>query len=362
MADLAKASGDEALFNALKVLWTDVTTKKMYITGAIGSDEHGEGFSIAYDLPNDRAYAETCASIGLFMWARRMLKLEWNSNYADVMEVALYNGISSGMSEDGKQYFYVNPLEVNPAKVHQRYDMRHVRSSRVTWFGCACCPPNVARILTSLERYNYDIADDSCSMAIHLYLCGRIIMPDDSVWNITGSYLTDGKIEVSYTGEEKDFTLKLRNPGWSTGTEIRMNGQPVEAEQEQGYFSVSRKWKDGDKLQLKFGITAQLVYANTCVEDDAGKVAVMRGPVVFCLEEADNGKHLSELMIESIDSQCQDSVILKGYREHTEDHKALYSTIPPRIEETSIKAIPYSHWGNAGEGEMRVWVRKVSTF
>lgn len=189
----------------------------MYITGAIGSDEHGEGFSIAYDLPNDRAYAETCASIGLFMWARRMLKLEWNSNYADVMEVALYNGISSGMSEDGKQYFYVNPLEVNPAKVHQRYDMRHVRSSRVTWFGCACCPPNVARILTSLERYNYDIADDSCSMAIHLYLCGRIIMPDDSVWNITGSYLTDGKIEVSYTGEEKDFTLKLRNPGWSTG-------------------------------------------------------------------------------------------------------------------------------------------------
>ena len=199
-------------------------------------------------------------------------------------------------------------------------------------------------------------------MAIHLYLCGRIIMPDDTVWNITGSYLTDGKIEVSYTGEEKDFTLKLRNPGWSTGTEIRMNGQPVEAEQEQGYFSVSRKWENGDKLQLKFGITAQLVYANTCVEDDAGKVAVMRGPVVFCLEEADNGKHLSELMIESIDSQCQDSVILKGYREHTEDHKALYSTIPPRIEETSIKAIPYSHWGNAGEGEMRVWVRKVSTF
>ena len=334
----------------------------MYITGAIGSDEHGEGFSIAYDLPNDRAYAETCASIGLFMWARRMLKLEWNSNYADVMEVALYNGISSGMSEDGKQYFYVNPLEVNPAKVHQRYDMRHVRSSRVTWFGCACCPPNVARILTSLERYSYDIADDSCSMAIHLYLCGRIIMPDDSVWNITGSYLADGKIEVSYTGEEKDFTLKLRNPGWSTGTEIRMNGQPVEAEQEQGYFSVSRKWKDGDKLQLKFGISAQLVYANTCVEDDAGKVAVMRGPVVFCLEEADNGKHLSELMIESIDSQCQDSVILSGYREHTADYKALYSTTPPRIEETSIKAIPYSHWGNAGEGEMRVWVRKVSTF
>ena len=141
-----------------------------------------------------------------------------------------------------------------------------------------------------------------------------------------------------------------------------MNGLPVEAEQEQGYFCISRKWKNGDTVQLKFEIAAQLVYANTCVEDDAGKVAVMRGPVVFCLEEADNGRYLSELMIESIESQCEDSVILKGYREHTAGDKALYSTTPPRIEETSIKAIPYSRWGNAGEGEMKVWVRKVSPF
>lgn len=359
MADLAKTLDDETLFKTLKVLWADVTTKKMYITGAIGSDEHGEGFSIAYDLPNDRAYAETCASIGLFMWARRMLKLELNSDYADVMELALYNGISSGMSEDGKQYFYVNPLEVNPAKVHQRYDLKHVRSSRVTWFGCACCPPNVARILTSLEKYSYDISDDSNSIAIHLYLCGQIIMSDDSVWNITGKYLTDGKIEITYSGEEKDFTLRLRNPGWSTACEIRINGLRIKAESEQGYFYILRKWKNGDTVQLKFGITAQLVYANTYVEDDAGKVAVMRGPVVFCLEEADNGKNLSELMIGTIESHCENSVILNGYREHTMDSIALYSTNPPSIEETTIKAIPYSHWGNTGEGEMKVWVRKV---
>ena len=359
LADLADASKDKNMVQTLKELWKDVTRRKMYITGAIGADEHGEEFSIAYDLPNDRAYAETCASIGLFMWAKRMLTLELNSDYADVMELALYNGISSGMSEDGKSYFYVNPLEVNPPRVHQRYDLRHVCASRVTWFGCACCPPNVARILTSLDQYAYDEVDENDTLIIHLYLCGQISTADHDQWIISGNYLKDGAIEIQYKGEEKQKTLKLRNPSWSKNTIVKVNGQIISTKMHNGYILLSEKWKDGDKVHLQFEITAELKYANTHVEDDAGKVAIMRGPVVYCVEEYDNGNQLSALLVNSIKEQDEEHIVLDGYREYTAEEQELYTSNPPCLKKTFIHAIPYAQWGNRGEGEMKVWIRKM---
>lgn len=358
LADFAERSSDQKYVDRLMELWDDVTQKKMYITGSIGSDEHGECFSSSYDLPNDRAYAETCASIGLFMWGRRMLKLQLNSKFSDVMEQALYNGILSGISEDGKSYFYVNPLEVNPVKAHQRYDMRHIQTERVRWLGCACCPPNVARVISSLERYVYDESQVEHALSVHLYLCGRICTTNGQIWKLTGNYMKDGVICIEYQGENLFCTLKLRNPGWSLNTRVYINMVEEQVQSENGYLIISRNWKEGDRVQLCFDLKAKMVYSNVRVQDNAGKTAIMRGPVVFCAEETDNGKDLSALLVKDIERHSEGSVWLSGYRECTEPQNELYSFIPPKKQAVEIRMIPYSQWGNRGEGEMRVWMRK----
>lgn len=371
LADLAYETGDEKTIRALDALWQDVTKRKMYITGAVGADEHGEAFSVPYDLPNDRAYAETCASIGLVFWARRMLRLKLDSQYSDIMELALYNGVLSGMSDNGKEYFYVSPLMLNPREADQRYDLRHVKTSRVTWFGCACCPPNAARTITSLDKYVYDYYQEENQLAIHLYIGGKIYLEEGGLWEITGDYLGVGRLEIKYSGQQKEMSVRLRKPGWSKSIGVLVNGEEIQPEEVTGYMGINKAWCDGDVIQLQFDIQSRFVYANPKVSADSGRAAILRGPIVYCLEEADNGEDLNALIAESIcgtqemgqeregREEIYPPVYIRGYREYQNPgNHELYSFEQPERKKVTMKAVPYARWGNRGIGEMLVWVRR----
>lgn len=368
LADLAYETKDPAIISVLEDLWKDVTERKMYITGAVGSDEHGEGFGAPYDLPNDRGYGETCASIGLIFWARRMLRLKADSRYGDVMELALYNGALSGMALDGKTYFYVNPLMVIPSQAESRYDLRHVKTERVPWFGCACCPPNAARLIASLPDYVCDYDCGEKELTVHLYICGKITLDKNNWFEASGDYTGSGKAEYIYRGESVKMTLKMRLPGWSRETEIKLNGSLFRPDIENGYAIISRKWSDGDKMEVIFDLTPRFIYSNPRAAANAGRAAVKRGPVVYCLEEADNGGDLNAVVVEAFcslgeagkqDGQQGQSVYLRGYREKADSLEGkLYSEQSPEKEDGVFRAVPYYMWGNRGKGEMLVWMRK----
>lgn len=372
MADLARESRETYMRESLERLWQDVTTKKMYITGAIGTQAHGECFSEGYDLPNDRAYAETCAAIGLIFWAKRMLLLEEKSEFADVMELALYNGALSGMSTDGKHYFYVNPLEVNPFDAVARYDMQHIKTEREAWMGCACCPPNIARLLTSLNQYIYFWSQETNRLYVNLYIGGRISFEHEGTYGcleVTSEYVENGKISYFYKGSNEKFVLCLRIPGWAQSYQLSVNGKQQEKyPTENGYLCISREFVEGDCIKIEFPLALKKVYANPRVGVDAGRAALMRGPVVYCLEEADNGKNLSGISVgelkqsrEFIDTSLpyhEVSVCFRGFRDREEDWKnKLYGYEESGKEEIIVKAIPYHLWGNRGVGEMKVWIR-----
>ena len=368
LADLAYETKDPAIISVLENLWKDVTERKMYITGAVGSDEHGEGFGAPYDLPNDRGYGETCASIGLIFWARRMLRLKADSRYGDVMELALYNGALSGMAPDGKTYFYVNPLMVIPSQAESRYDLRHVKTERVPWFGCACCPPNAARLIASLPDYVCDYDCGEKELTVHLYICGKITL-DKNIWfEASGDYIGSGKAEYIYRGESVEMTLRMRLPGWSGKTGMKLNGSLFRPDTENGYAIISRKWSDGDKLEVVFDLRPRFIYSNPRAAANAGRAAVKKGPVVYCLEEADNGGDLNAVVVEDFcsagdagrqDGQQEQAVYLRGYREKAGSQEGkLYSDQNPEKVEGVFCAVPYHMWGNRGKGEMLVWMRK----
>lgn len=387
MADLAGEKGDEDLKQSLQVLWNDVTGKKMYLTGAVGSEAHGECFSAAYDLPNDRAYAETCASIGLIFWAKRMLRMEKDSKYGDVMERALYNGAISGISEDGKKYFYVNPLMMLPEEVETRYDLQHVSKERTSWFGCACCPPNVARLMASLGEYIYEdcygAKNPEEGFYIHLYVEGEVRFGENGKNGFVaeGDYIKDGRMKYTYKGEKADKEIYFRIPSWCECWEIRLNDERLmgrenlgegreEEKLKKGYAAIDRQWQEGDTVDVAFGIKPRLVYANPKVWTDAGRCALMRGPVVYCLEEKENGKNLNAIVVKGGEEWAQGWKEEQGYlygeaaisfpakREDVEKWgNTLYCYEKSEVKEIKAVAIPYHSWGNRGCGEMVVWMR-----
>lgn len=371
-AELAYEKKDKKLEECLNSLWKSVTERKMYLTGSLGSEEHGESFSEDYDLPNDRAYAETCASIGLIFWARQMMRLERSSKYADIIELALYNGAISGISEDGRHYFYVNPLMMLPKRAESRYDLRHVKAERVTWFGCACCPPNLARLMTSLPDYIGENGTEENSFYLNLYAAGTIILDEERRnLEVTGEYLTDGCMKFTFhdkkSGEGTIYTFNFRIPGWCGTWTAKINNEIAEQRLKKGYWEAKRLWKDGDCVELSFEILPRFIYANAKVEADAGRTALMRGPVVYCIEEADNGKCLDALTIEQKNveiekdiflSDSKDRIEFMAYREIQKEEEKLYSYYAPKKEKVKIKAIPYHLWGNRGLGEMLVWMRR----
>jgi len=370
MADVGAETGDSTLINACRRLWKNVTERRMYVTGGIGSTAAGERFTCDCDLPNETAYAETCAAIGLVFWAHRMLQITGYGTYADVMERALYNGVLSGVSLDGTRFFYTNPLAVHPASV--RYQSPHTLTQRAPWFGCACCPPNLARLVASLPRYAYSSGARTAwahiygSSEAELDLSGRTIrlsQRTDYPWN--------GSVSIRvFTGGSARFTLALRIPGWCPQPMLKVNGRPVKLSgmMRRGYAHIRRLWHDGDRVELELPMPVERVYAHPRVRSCAGRLALQRGPIVYCLEQADNGPDLNAIAIPphaKLRAQREPGLLGgvvtvsgKAMRA-TNAGGSLYGTRRARAKSVAFKAVPYYAWANRGPGEMLVWVREA---
>lgn len=372
MADVARLTGDETLYEACRKLWDSITREKMYITGGIGSTHIGEAFSFPYDLPNDTAYAETCASIGLVFFARRMLEIRPDARYANVMERALYNGILSGMALDGKSFFYVNPLEVLPEACHKDERKSHVKSVRQKWFGCACCPPNLARLISSIGSYAYTENEDT--LFIHLYMGGTLekrVAGKKADICIDSGMPWNGDVKIRVRAEDTGLVLALRLPDWCSHYELE-GAEGAIKEEKDGYLYLKKDWEEEETLTLHFPMEARLMAADERVREDIGKAALMRGPLVYCLEEADNGKELALLSVNTdMDEMIRETDICgvrmmaieaNGYRikkaesEEKAVEKALYRRYqkPEKIP-VRLHFIPYYAWANRGENEMQIW-------
>ncbi|GHO85359.1 glycoside hydrolase family 127 protein [Dictyobacter formicarum] len=363
MADLAREVGDVSLAQACERLWQHLTTKRMYLTGGIGSSRANEGFTSDYDLPNESAYAETCAAVGLVFWAHRMLHLDCDGHYADVLERALYNGVLSGISLDGKRFFYVNPL-ASAGDAH-RYE----------WFGCACCPPNIARLLSSLGQYFY--SQSASELVVHLYASGQAqLQVGGQALTVqqTTSYPWDGAVRLvaEQLAEPTTFNIKLRIPGWCSEPAVRVNGAAVNvaASLKKGYVSIERTWQAGDVIELELPMAIKRVYAHPAVEADQGCVALQRGPIVYCLEGVDHASvplqelelPVSQPLQATFHPDLLDGVVaLHGSALATNQAAwdgQLYTSRPPDMQETPLTAIPYYAWDNRQPGEMRVWIHE----
>lgn len=371
MADVARITDDEELFAACNRLWDNITHKRMYVTGGIGSTHMGEAFTYDYDLPNDTAYSETCAAIGLVFFARRMLQIKPDVKYSDVLERALYNGVLSGMALDGKSFFYVNPLKVVPTACKKDERIGHVKPIRQKWFGCACCPPNIARLLSSIVTYAYTENDDT--LFFHLYMGGTVkktFGDKEITFKVDSSFPWNGNVTITCDSETgATGTVALRIPGWCKNPNPLVNEDKLGATvtKKDGYLYITKEWKKNDNIVLSFDMQPILVKANNRVREDAGKLCVQRGPIVYCLEEADNGENLhllkldvaKELKVAAFDElgvKGMNCIKAEGYRA-MEDEGDLYSEYSEeKSDPCELTFVPYYAWNNRGEGEMSVWV------
>jgi DUF1680 family protein len=359
MADLAVELGDAGLKKACETLWNDVMETKMYVTAGLGPSAHNEGFTHDYDLPNQSAYAETCASVALIFWAQRMLHLDLDGKYADVLELALFNGALSGLSRDGEHYFYANPLESDGTP------------TRWGWHTCPCCTMNVSRLVASVGGYFVSRAADG--IAFHIY--GGISTSLETAGTKvalreTSNYPWSGDIRIEIDPESPAaFDLKLRIPGWCHGAKVAVNGSavPVEGKTVDGYLTINRTWQKGDIVTLDLPMPPVRLYAHPGVIMDTGRVALKRGPLVYCVEEADNpGGRVQRLKLPrqaelkaSTRADLFDGIVTltaEATAIDEADWSTLYRTTPPKEERATLTALPYYLWANRGQGSMVVWV------
>ena len=368
MADVAALTGDQGYIDAIDRIWENIVSKKLYITGGIGATNNGEAFGENYQLPNMSAYCETCAAIGNVYVNYRMFLLHGDAKYYDVLERTLYNGLISGVSLEGNGFFYPNPLE--SAGQHERK----------AWFGCACCPSNICRFIPSVPGYVYAVKDNA------LYV--NLFMPNTMTQKVAGKAVTltqktgypyDGDIEIAIdkTALKKEMALKVRIPGWVRGDvvpsdlysyvdgkhpgyTVTVNGVPVESALEQGYFTISRKWKKGDKVVVHFDLEPRVVKAHAEVKADVGRIAVERGPVVYCAEWPDNPGFSvrSVLMNQEPQFTVKHSDELFGLDKIATKAQTLSFGKDGRLEvkDVDLTLIPYYAWCHRGSGEMAVWL------
>ncbi|MBA3685767.1 MAG: glycoside hydrolase family 127 protein [Planctomycetes bacterium] len=353
MTDLAACTGDRGLLAALDRLWDSVTRRRMHVTGGVGARHHGESFGADFELPNASAYCETCANIGLALWAKRMLDLRGSGRYADALEHTLYNACLPGLSLDGDRFFYHNPLESRGE--HHRQE----------WFGCACCPPNISRLIGSIGKYVY--ATTPGEVRIDLYVAAEIAVPGAAL-AIETNYPWDGQVRIAVRAPSAArFALRLRIPAWCDAPVLRVGDQQIACTAVDGYVRIERAWSDGDTITLDLPMSARRIYAHPAVQDDCGRVALVRGPILYCLEGVDNGPWLNDLTVprsaeiraEQRDDLLGGVVVLRLDGEATSAvPDELYATAPAGRAQRAITAVPYFAWDNRAHGPMLVWMRE----
>ena len=364
VADVVAETGDAGYLTALERQWDNMTGRRMYVSGGVGSRYEGEAFGKDYELPNERAYTETCAAIASVMWNWRMLALGGDARYSDLLEWTLYNAVLPGLSLGGRHYFYQNPLAA---------DGEHRRQP---WFGCACCPPNVARLLASLPSYFYSTTDDA--LWVHLYAQGGLETTLENGHKValeqTTRYPWDGVVMLSVQ-TEGTFTLKLRVPAWAKGATLSVNGEAIEGVKAGSYANLARNWRAGDTVQLSLPMPVRYLGAHPHVTENTGRVALARGPLLYCVEGADHpGTDVRDLVLPHDPAFTAEHrpELLGGVTVLTgQAHKlgastwngALYRTVGEMGEaralaEATMKAVPYFAWANRDAAPMQVWVRR----
>jgi DUF1680 family protein len=357
MTDIAAMTKDKGYTDAINNLWNNMVNKKMYITGGIGSRHDGEAFGANYELPNLTAYNETCAAIGDVYWNHRLHNLSGNSKYFDVIERTMYNGLISGISLDGKEFFYPNALEADGV-----FKSNRGSCTRQAWFDCSCCPTNLIRFIPSIPGLIYSKSNDV--LYVNLYASNnasfKVGKTDLQISQQTG-YPWNGKVTISVNPKkESQFTIKFRVPGWARNevlpgdlytykkastkkATINVNGEIVAIQSQDGYFVVTRNWKKGDKINLNLPMEVQEVETNPKVETNKNKVSLEYGPIVYAVEEIDNKTNFDKINVVAGDTfqVKKEANLLQGVNV---------------IENSKFKAIPYYSWSNRGVGKMKVWL------
>lgn len=375
VADIAALTGDKALLAAIDSIWANVVGKKMYVQGGTGAIGDGERYGENYELPNETAYNETCAAIANIFWNQRMFQLHGDSKYVDVMEKILYNGFISGIGLDGKSFFYTNAMQIKNSFAH-----RDMESGRSGWFVCSCCPTNDLRLLPSIPGYVYAQKDDK--LFVNLFINGNAnmkIMGKDVAVDQQNNYPWNGDLKFTVnTKKTADFAMLIRIPGWAKGiampsdlysfknnmriqsmVPITVNGQPVAYEMENGYAVIKRTWKKNDIVEVKLPMDVERVVANQKVGDDNGKIALQRGPIIYCAEWADNNGKATNIIVP--DAANFTTTFKADLLNGVEVLQAQVPVVEIKGNQTvqtvqkTLTVIPYYAWANRGKGEMMIW-------
>jgi DUF1680 family protein len=368
MADVALLAGDTDYVRALDGIWQDTVSGKLYLTGGIGARHRGEAFGDNYELPNETAYCETCAAIANALWNHRMFLLHGDAKYVDVLERVIYNGFLSGISLEGEKFFYRNPLAGDGKK------------QRSPWFGCACCPTNIVRFIPSIGQYAYAGSGDILYVNLFIAGSGTFKLENNTVkLRQQTRYPWDGDVKITVEPQHSaEFAIYLRVPGWARSEPVpsdlyrymsksdekvtlEVNGKPIESDMHKGFARIGRKWKKGDVVRLNLPMPVRRVLCNEKVKANDGKVALQCGPIVYCAEEADNGKNVSRVLL-SADVKLKAEyrkdllgglcVITGGIRSWHREQAHVYP------DKQDFVAIPYYAWAHRGAGEMVVWLRR----
>lgn len=367
MSDLAIQEQDKEMEKACDRLWDSMVGRRMYITGGIGSSGFLECFTTDYDLPNSTNYCETCASVGMMMFGQRMAVLKENAIYYDTVERVLYNTILAAMNLEGNRYFYVNPLEMVPQFCTENTYMDHVKATRQKWFNVACCPPNLARTLASLSQYLY--ACDEKGIYINQFISSTVEVDDpgkEISVELKSDLLTEGRVDIRVSLKQPTV-IRLRVPAYARDMEIRLDGEMISCEEVNNYAVLTLDRGDY-RIELDMKVHPRFVAADHNVRADAGKVAVMNGPMVYCLEEADNGQNLADIYVDANTSLYKGkafeefpgeapAIEYEGYRVKAIGiaDGGLYGDARFDKKPVKIRAVPYAFWNNRGIGEMEVW-------
>lgn len=384
MADAAMDTGEAELLEASIRLWESAYERRAYVTGGLGSRYQGEAFGADYELPNDRAYAETCAAVGGIFWNARLLAATGDARYADWSETALYNGALVGVSPDGAAYFYANPLATDPQPTPDDQQGLHSSGAQQTvgghqrqpWYDTACCPPNIARLLLSLPGYAYGVADDA--LWVHQYLPGQVeaALPDGGsvTLQVATRYPWDGDVDlVVEEAPDRPVELRLRIPSWAEGASLEVDGTRKAAEAG-AYAVIRRTWSAGTPVRLRLPMDIRLVGSHPRVQANTGRVAIARGPLIYCIEAADHPESNVDALVVGPDSALhadEEPDLLGGLttirgsagvavQNQSDELYARFDGRGPELAgSTPLTAIPYFAWANRAPGAMRVWIPYV---